>query len=213
MAKRKLGKTTGECLGIEFFIDEFFKFVLIKEQVDPDSDEHGEKQFDSYAEMQTYIENQQKTVVANKRVKISEPALIVSDDDDDTLMQVTITGLHSGHGKVITSPKPQGRRRWRDNRLYPDVPIMHDLFKRLRQANYDTAVANAALAMFEFPTQDRDGCGEIEHHGQAVRKLERELKAITAKASKADLQKIIQAAEAEVDKEQKRRHKGGRFGY
>ena len=77
--------------GVEFEIDDRWRFYV------PSLD----KFYDSYGLMTNGIDAASKAIVANKREKLSLPVI---DKDGNEL---TLTGIHAGHGHFVVSPKPE----------------------------------------------------------------------------------------------------------
>jgi hypothetical protein len=147
-------KASGVCLDLEFYIDEYWKFIV------PDLD----GTYDSYAKMREGIERSHKKIVAAKKRKLNIVAV------DESSRRFTVTGVHSGHGKLITSPAQE--RFSRSRRLYFDTPLVAAALAEKRRLGFDLSKVDALLDKHEVKSYDGYSF-KPEMHDAAVRRIEK----------------------------------------
>jgi hypothetical protein len=108
MSTTKEKRPGGTCNGLEFVMTEYWKFEVPSLA----------KQFDTYEVMREAIERSQKEIEAASRQKLNIAAIA---DTRDKQVRAVITGVHAGHGQLISKPKFE---RFDRPDFYPDVPLV-----------------------------------------------------------------------------------------
>lgn len=146
-------RITGEYFGLPFHIDRFWKFCV------PDLD----KNFTDYESMKSAIERDMKRVKAAKNRKVSIEAI------DNSGKKVTVTGVHAGHGHLITSPK---RDRYDCGELYVSTKLVVEAMKERSRLEYDISAVKGLLDAHRLDHRGYRSFDMSMHEGE-LRRLEK----------------------------------------
>lgn len=125
MAKK--AQATGEVLGVEFYVDENWKFVV---------PELGSSH-KSYDLMCDAIEKSQKEIQKSRTIKLDLACV------SSTAQPFRVVGIHAGHGKPLTTP--QGKWEYSN---YPDVKWITDAIKKKRELSREASRIGNAIDAF-----------------------------------------------------------------
>lgn len=146
-------KADGEYEGVAFYVNEYWKFEV------PDLN----RNFDSYEKMCAAITASAKQVVAAKRRKLNLAGV------DAKGRKYIVTGVHSGHGKLLTSP---AQERFGGREIYADTPLVAQALAEKRRLDCDLARVNKLLDAHRFRPFDGYSFTPSQHES-AVAKIER----------------------------------------
>lgn len=161
-------RAIGSCFGVDFYLDSWWKFRV----------ESVEKVFETYKEMEGFLETFVARTKASKREKLSLPVV------DGIGKERIITGVHAGHGKLILSPPSDKGARWL--KLYPRAPWIaaaiaekHGLERRSRQIT---------RVLEEFQIEGYSGYDfNASQHAGEVDRIRNIFDALTQNAKNTDL--------------------------
>ena len=139
----------GECLGVDFVVESDWRFFV------PDLNRH----FKCYEDMRESIERNQKTVVAAKKRKLSISAV------DSKGKKYLVTGVHSGHGKVLTQPAITGYGR---QNVYFDTPLISAALAEKRRLDFDLAKVEKLLDFHKVKSHDGYSFNPSQHESCVV---------------------------------------------
>jgi hypothetical protein len=125
----KENRADGTCEGMEFYIDNFWRFVV------PGLD----KYFKSHDEMREAIEREGKKIAAAQKRKVSIAGITEKG------VEVVVTGVHAGHGGLITSPKTD-----KHIDVYVNTPIAKAAREELRRLQSDVERVEFLLEMHKL---------------------------------------------------------------
>lgn len=164
-------KAKAACFGIEFEVTEQWKFHVLS----------LEKTWDTYAEMRAGIEAAQKAIAASKREKLSLPVINTTDGKE-----FVITGIHAGHGSLVTIPKKE--RFGPRIELVPREPWLLSAIAEMHQLRERADKIDSVIDEFQIQEPDRFNVADHANHVAALRKKFDEM---TAKAKKTTLEKEL----------------------
>jgi hypothetical protein len=138
---------------MDFHLDQFWRFEV------PELD----RTFDTYEAMKAAIEASYKGVQAANRRKVNIAA--ISENGKKFL----VTGVHAGHGKLITSPKQE--RFGRDD-LFVETKLVTQALAEKRRLQHDVARVDGLLKLHRL---DYHGYRtfHISMHDSEIKRLEK----------------------------------------
>ncbi len=162
---------TGKCLGYDFVMTQWWRFRV------PELD----NEWDTYEKMKEGIERVVQVQAKAKRKVLDIDAM----DEKGGLGK--ITGIHAGHGQVVTKPREFGSDGWRRRALYPPVEWIVQAIKRRKQIKADLPVVEAVLSRFRLrlPGESDFNPEKFHDHFEAT---EKECAAKLKAASKTTLE-------------------------
>lgn len=160
---------SGECDGVPFTMTKHWSFLAL------------EREFSSYEELRTYVEQRRKAEAAQERRQLELPA--IHNDGERT----TITGLHAGHGGVLCKPRLKNGSQY--SQFYPDVPWIIDALRERHDLRCRAVQLDNILKKFQIDTYA--GRFSIENHAAIVEKMadSHVIKTRAAQATSLEMQK------------------------
>lgn len=160
-ASEKTWKLRGEVLGLDFFINAYWNFEV------PDLN----KTFSSYKEMEQAVEREEKKIKQAKRVKLNLPVITQSG------REYTITGVHAGHGTVLTSPQLEEEGRRGTKNIYVKTPWMKQAMEELAEARSRYELIESVIAQFKIEEKQNSSWGTRQGDGtpEGLEKVYRKL--------------------------------------
>ncbi len=147
-------KASGTYQSVEFEIGDGWRFFV------PDLD----RWFDDYKSMTEAIDRAGKTVAAAKRRKVSISA--VTEDGK----KFEVTGVHSGHGSLITKPKIE---RFGSGDLYADTPLVKEAFSEKRRLQSDLRRVCTLLRSFRMNRERNYREFDPTQHDAEIKRIEK----------------------------------------
>lgn len=166
-------RADGEYSGYEFYVNEYWKFCVPA----------LERDYDDYTTMKDAIDRAIKAQAATARRKPLAIPAITRDGK-----RVVITGVHAGHGNVITKPIIS---RY-GNGLVPDVPWLAEAIAELERVRKRERHIIAMLDRFKIDT-DAGYSFRLEQYAEQVAKVEASAAAVLKSAETTNFEKAMQA--------------------
>lgn len=146
-------KAEGVCLDMEFLLDRNWRFHV------PDLN----REFADYESMKTAIEGSAAKVQSAKRRKLNVAA--VTEDGKKLL----VTGVHAGHGGLITTPK---RERFSSGEVYVDTPLVAKALAEYRRLNHDIQRVEALLKTHDLVSHSYRQF-DLSQHEPEIKRIEK----------------------------------------
>jgi hypothetical protein len=167
-------KADGECQGVDFYVDEYWKFRV------PSLD----RSYDSYKQMADALERHSKEIVAAKRAKLNLP-VICSEGESRA-----IVGIHAGNGSLTIKPKQVKYSRL--GRLYPDLPWIRQSLEKMKGLRDEAEKIEAALGHVALDLHRNTYRFDPSMHAGEVQRIEKEHAAKTKAAEATTLAKLLE---------------------
>ena len=169
-------KGRGEVQGLAFFVTDLWQFYV------PDLN----KSFPSYDEMELAILREEKKIKQARKVKLNLPVVTRSGNE------YTITGVHAGHGTVLTTPPLKEEGRYSRPSMYVKTPWMRQAIGELAEAQARVKRIFAVISPFKIEEKQNSSWGEKQGDGtpegleKIYRDLEKRGESMTFESAMAD---------------------------
>lgn len=145
-----------------------------------------DKNYPSYAQAKEAIERADKATnaVAKKKLSIA----CVNDEGEP----ITITGIHTGHGHLLTVPKIDS---YRNSYLYPDVAWIKEAIERKRKTDEESNRLLGAINEFRLSWDGGGWRWDVSKYPSEIERLERVMAELKKSAEKTNLASAMKKQE------------------